>query len=81
MSTDIISTGIRKVTGGYIVNVRWPYGRDPAGYGEVICQTWEEVVALLTRAANFGESGDPKGRWIDLHGTEYADYIYGKDGK
>ena len=40
---------IRHVKGGYIVEVRWPYG--PAmPFGEVVCKTLEEVFALLKDA-------------------------------
>ena len=48
----IICREIRKVKGGYIVECRWPYGPEPSGYGEVICVTWQDVIELLTKAAN-----------------------------
>ena len=53
--TLVICKEVRKVKNGYIVECRWPYGPDPAAYGEVVCLTWDEVIDLLTRAANEGE--------------------------
>ena len=47
----IVCNQVRKVNGGYIVEVRWPYGPEVMGCGEVVCKTWAEVVALLTKAA------------------------------
>jgi hypothetical protein len=52
MATLHVCKSIRKVGGGYIVEVRWPYGPDVMGHGEVVCKTWDEAVDLLTRAAN-----------------------------
>ena len=52
----IICKEIRKVKGGYIVECRWAYGPEACGYGEVICTTWQEVIELLTKAANGGDS-------------------------
>lgn len=49
MSTCTMVKEIRKVTGGYIVEARWPYGPDPGGYGEVVCTTFKEVVDLLKK--------------------------------
>ena len=49
MRALVICKEIRQVGGGFIVEMRWPYGPEPAGFGEVVCKTWEEVVALLTR--------------------------------
>lgn len=45
-----ICTKIRKVKGGFIVNLRWPYGPDPGGYGEVICKDFGEVIEVLREA-------------------------------
>ena len=45
-----ICTGIRKVKNGYIVALRWPFGGEPMGGGEVICKTWQEVLDKLTEA-------------------------------
>ena len=46
----MICTGIRKVRGGYVVLLRWPYGGEPMGSGEVVCKTWDEVLEKLTEA-------------------------------
>ena len=50
--TVIVCKEIRKVVGGYIIEMRWPYGGEPMGYGEVVCETWEEVIGKLTTAAD-----------------------------
>ena len=50
MSTLVICREIRHVQGGYIVHLRWPYGPDVGGYGEVICETLEEVFDELRKA-------------------------------
>lgn len=50
---------IRRVTGGFIVELRWPYGGNPIGYGEVICTTWDEVEALLRRAGTVAGEEKP----------------------
>ena len=42
---------IRQVSGGFIVEARWPVGPDPSGYGEVICKTLEEVFDIVRRTA------------------------------
>lgn len=47
----VICKEVRQVTGGFIVEVRWPYGGEPTGFGEVVCKTWPEVIELLSRAA------------------------------
>ncbi len=47
----ILCKEIRKVPGGFVVVVRYPYGGDPlSGFGEVVCATWEAVVDLLQQA-------------------------------
>ncbi len=48
----VICQEIRKVKNGYILDLRWPFGGEPMGYGEVICTDWGKVIELLTRAAN-----------------------------
>lgn len=45
--TLIICKEIRHVKNGYIVELRYPYGDEPGGYGEVVCKTLEEVFELL----------------------------------
>lgn len=52
MGTMVVCKEIRKVGNGYIVEIRWPYGPDAAGCSEVVCRTWQEVIELLTKAAN-----------------------------
>lgn len=47
---DTICREIRRVEGGWIVEMRWPWGGEPGGFGEVICGTWDEVVLLLAKA-------------------------------
>ena len=47
--TNIICKEIRQVPGGFIVEMRWPYGPEPCGHGEVICLTFEDVVILLKK--------------------------------
>ena len=47
--TVVLVKEIRKVSNGYIVEVRWPYGNEPCGYGEVICPTIEDVIALIRK--------------------------------
>ena len=45
-----ICAGIRHVPGGYIVNIRWPYGPRVVGCGEVICKSLDEVFRLIKKA-------------------------------
>ena len=45
-----ICSEIRHVQGGYIINLRWPYGPDVMGYGEVICRTLDEVFRFIEKA-------------------------------
>ena len=52
MSALIICKEVRRVGNGFIVEVRWPYGSEVIGCGEVVCRTWREVIELLTKAAN-----------------------------
>ena len=40
---------VRRVTGGYIVEARWPVGDSPGAYGEVICRSMDEVLEVLKR--------------------------------
>lgn len=49
MGALILCKEVRKVRGGFIVEVRYPFGPDMP-YGEVICKTFEEVVELLKLA-------------------------------
>ena len=53
MSNDnmTICKEIRAVKGGFIVELRWPYGSDPMGYGETVFTSWQEVLEELTKAA------------------------------
>jgi hypothetical protein len=51
VTTGVICKEIRCVQGGYIIELRWPYGPEPGGYGEVVCDTFDEVIALLREAA------------------------------
>ena len=46
-----VCKSIEKVEGGFIVQVRFPYGLYHND-GKVVCQTWAEVIDLLTKAAN-----------------------------
>jgi len=46
-----ICGGIRVVQGGYVVELAWPHGGEPIGYGEVICTTWSDVLNKITAAA------------------------------
>ena len=46
-----ICGGIRKVRGGYVVELPWPYGDSCIGMGEVLCRTFDEVVTELARSA------------------------------
>lgn len=48
MSDLILVRQIRQVTGGFIVEARWPYG-DNMPYGEVICKNLKEVFDLLEK--------------------------------
>jgi hypothetical protein len=41
---------IRQVTGGFIVEARYPYGNEMP-YGEVICKDLKEVFALIEKCA------------------------------
>jgi hypothetical protein len=53
----IVCREIRKVAGGFIVEVRHPYG-DKMPFGEVVCTSFEEVIDLLKRAALVKEKDD-----------------------
>lgn len=53
----IVCREIRKVAGGFIVEVRHPYG-DKMPFGEVVCTPFEEVIDLLKRAALVKEKDD-----------------------
>lgn len=45
----VLVSEIRHVKNGYIVLARWPFGPSTTSCGEVVCQTLEEVIALLRR--------------------------------
>ena len=45
MSNDVAT--IRRVTGGYIVTVRWPLAGSPLSGGEMVCTTFEAAIAAL----------------------------------
>ena len=49
--TNIMCKEIRQVSGGFIVEARWPYGPEPSGYGEVICKTIDDVCDLIRKTA------------------------------
>lgn len=49
MSTRI-AANIRTARNGYIVELRWPYGGEPAGCGEVVFTDWPSVLLALTKA-------------------------------
>lgn len=49
---------IERVAGGYIVTIRPPFG-GMANENRVVCATWQQVLELLTRAADNGESPKP----------------------
>jgi hypothetical protein len=48
---------IRAAVGGYIVEVRWPYGGSVMGNGEIVCPTFDEAVTHLARHLNIPELG------------------------
>ena len=50
MSDIIVCKEVRQVKGGFIVEMRWPFGDEPSGYGEVVCKTIDEVVELIREA-------------------------------
>jgi len=54
----IVCGQIRKVNGGYIVMMRWPYSDEVMGMGEVVCKTWAEVLHLLDQARDDGSDPD-----------------------
>jgi hypothetical protein len=54
MGQIVICKEIRTAKGGYIIELRWPYGGQSAGYGEVICSSWEEVLYQLCKASPDG---------------------------
>jgi len=51
MADTIICTEIRKIHGGFLVKRPWPHGDEVTGYGEVICNNFNEVIALLRKRA------------------------------
>ena len=51
MASLVLVKEIRQVRGGFIVEARWPYGPNVSGYGEVICNTLEEVFELIRQCA------------------------------
>lgn len=52
MSDLVICKVICRVKNGYTLELRWPYGDDPSGYGVVIAHDWPEVLRLLTSASD-----------------------------
>jgi hypothetical protein len=66
MADLILVQEIRQVSGGFIVEARWPMGNKPGGYGEVICPKFDDVIALLKSCAIFDspESEAPDGRGV-----------------
>ena len=38
---------IRKVEGGYILHIRYPYAGSPLGGGEIVCATFDDAVTKL----------------------------------
>lgn len=40
---------IRRVSGGYILTVRWPYAGIPLSGGEKVCTSFDEAVTALHR--------------------------------
>ena len=57
----IVCQEIRKVAGGYIVEVRHPYHDEGGmGCGEVVCPTFDDVIALLRKAAADASAKDPR---------------------
>lgn len=65
----IICKQIRKVNGGYILELRWPYGSEVMGHGEAICATWDEAIGLLSRAAGIPKADPPPPGPCDNCGT------------
>jgi len=45
-----VCRSIRRVPGGYIIEIRYPYGSS-FPFGEVVCKTFDEVVDLLRKAS------------------------------
>jgi hypothetical protein len=52
MSDLVICKEICRVKNGYILQLRWPYGDEPMGYGTVIADDWPAVLRLLTHASD-----------------------------
>lgn len=61
---------IRRVEGGFIVEVRWPYGGEPIGNGEVVCTTFADAVQVLAKHVRIGRDPDP---WMDVVRAVLAD--------
>ena len=55
---QVICRQIRTAVGGYIVELCWPYGGEPSGYGEVLCTSWEEVLSKLSEAAGLKDPAE-----------------------
>lgn len=51
MSNEIICREIRQVRGGWILELPWPYGGQPDGFGEVICAAWPDVILKLSKVS------------------------------
>lgn len=47
----VICKEIRRVEGGYIAELRWPYGGEVIGCGERIFTSFDELLEVLRRAA------------------------------
>lgn len=45
MANDVAT--IRRVNGGYILNVRWPLAGTPYCGGEMVCTTFEAAIQTL----------------------------------
>lgn len=56
--TLVMIRQIRKVRNGYIVEARWPIGDTPAGYGEVLCHSIDDVIKTIRET-------DPDISWKD----------------
>jgi hypothetical protein len=48
----IVAECVRVAGGGYIANLRWPYGPQVCGTGEVVFTKWTDVLIALSKAAD-----------------------------
>lgn len=62
---------IRKVTGGYIVTVRWPFAGSPLSGGEMVCTSFDEAVTALYQ--HLHEEGLPIGQTLVTQQVEKED--------